>query len=160
MPGEEPIKAARRYNEANAAKVFIANLSLSEVPYPFLSQAVQSAEEAIYSLQPFTNASAALRHAFEVAEAVKLLEITLSYSYNKEVVAAQMLTVIDELLDLPIQVLFESNSSERILAVLDRFMSNVHWLSRNITVTKRNFALEVRTVTWIEHDKGTYYSPK
>lgn len=76
----------RRYNEANAAKVFIANLSLSEVPYPFLSQAVQSAEEAIYSLQPFTNASAALRHAFEVAEAVKLLEITLSYSYNKEVV--------------------------------------------------------------------------
>ena len=45
---------------------------------------MQNEQEAISALQPFTNASMALRDGFEVAEAVKLLEVTLEYAYIKE----------------------------------------------------------------------------
>ena len=44
--------------------------------------------------------------------------------------------------------------------MLDLVMSNVQWVSRTLTVNKRNFAVEVRTVNYKEHDDGTYFRPK
>ena len=47
----------------------------------------------------------------------------------------------------------------RLLDIIERFLSNVKWLKDNITLVKSNVEVEVRHITWIDHESGTYYEP-
>ena len=50
----------------------------------------------------------------------------------------------------------------RFLVFIDAFMTNVKMNDsvNNLAIIKSNFEMEVRRITWLDHDHGTTYKPQ
>ena len=47
----------------------------------------------------------------------------------------------------------------RLIEVFEKFLSNVKISANNITMIESNFELEVRRITWLDHESGAEYLP-
>jgi len=45
----------------------------------------------------------------------------------------------------------------RLLGLLENFLSTVKWLEHNVTYVARNIEMDLRYITWIDHDHGASF---
>jgi len=47
----------------------------------------------------------------------------------------------------------------RLLRLLENFLSTVKWLEHNVTYVAKNIEMDLRYITWIDHDRGASFVP-
>ena len=47
----------------------------------------------------------------------------------------------------------------RILDLVENFLSSVKWLEHNVTYVAKNIEMDLRYITWIDHDRGASFVP-
>jgi len=45
----------------------------------------------------------------------------------------------------------------RLLGLLENFLSTVKWLEHNVTYVARYIEMDLRYITWIDHDRGASF---
>jgi len=47
----------------------------------------------------------------------------------------------------------------RLLGLLENFLSTVKWLQHNVTYVAKNMEMDLRYITWIDHQRGASFVP-
>jgi hypothetical protein len=49
---------------------------------------------------------------------------------------------------------------DRLLDLIEQFLSTVKWLEHNVTFVATNIEMDLRFITWIDHEHGATFTPQ